>query len=90
MERGSGRTTKQMEGAPQNSVFVWVNGHTKYPERLAKKIGRDDLKIVTPYWLESNAWRGCRFTGVAVDHAAHLTNRQRDGLQGLLLYVIDA
>ena len=86
MARGKGATTQQMEAAPKGAVFVWCNGNTDYPRLLARKIGREDLRIETPAWLEGR-WIGLELTGVAVDHAAQLTDRQWDGFQGALTRV---
>ena len=86
MDRGAGATTKQIEAAPKGAVFVWCNGHTDYAIRLAQKIGREDLRIESPTWLEDR-WRGLELTGVVVDHAARLTDRQWDGYQGALTRV---
>ena len=79
--RQTGRTAKQLLSAPRDSVFVWVNGNTSYPMGLAKLLGRDDLKIVSPTWLENDGYRGVSLTGVIVDHAASLTDRQIQALQ---------
>ncbi len=86
MPRGNGETTRQMEAAPKWAVFVWCNGQTDYPRLLAQKIGREDLQIQSPMWLEER-WRGITLTGVVVDHAARLTDRQWDGYQGALTRV---
>ena len=86
MARGEGTTTKQMQDAPNGAVFVWCNGHTDYAINLARKIGRDDLRIESPTWLEER-WRGLELTGVVVDHSARLTDRQWDGYQGVLTRV---
>jgi hypothetical protein len=53
---------------------------------LAQKLGRADLRIESPTWLEES-WLGLELTGVVVDHAARLTDRQRDGYQGALARV---
>ena len=86
MARGKGATTQQMEEAPKGAIFVWCNGQTNYAALLARKIGRQDLQIKSPKWLE-NRWRGLELTGVVVDHAAQLTDRQWDGYQGALTRV---
>lgn len=78
---GRGRTHSQMQEAPQKAVFVWVNGLLDYPKLLAHKIGREDLEIVAPYWLEEH-WRGRELTGLVIDHACQLTERQRHGRDG--------
>lgn len=69
-DRQTGRTTNQMVEAPPDSVFVWVNAHTGYPRDLAARLGRKDLRVVGPDWL--NAGReGMTYRGsVVVDHAA--------------------
>jgi hypothetical protein len=86
MARGEGTTTQQMEEAPKCAVFVWCNGNTDYAVRLARKIGREDLQIKSPTWLEGR-WCGLELTGVVVDHAAQLSDRQWDGFQGALTRV---
>lgn len=86
MARGTGATTKLMEAAPKNAIFVWCNGHTDYAVRLARKIGREDLRIESPTWLEER-WRGLELAGVVVDHAARLTDEQWNGYLGALTRV---
>ena len=44
-DRGSGRTTEQMKDAPVGATFIWCNDRTSYAERLAKHLGRPDLRI---------------------------------------------
>ena len=87
MERGEGTTTKQMQAAPKGAVFVWCNAHTGYATHLTRKIGREDLKIVSPTWLEWERWRGLELTGLVVDHAAQLTDMQWDNYQAALTRV---
>ena len=86
MVRGNGETTRQMEAAPKGAVFVWCNAKTDYAVLLARKIGREDLQIQTPEWFEDR-WRGIELTGVVVDHAARLNDRQWYGYQGALTRV---
>ena len=75
--RGSGRTSAQMTAAPLNSVFVWCNGRHGYPRALARHLGRPDIRIVSPSWVDSGRSLGCAHT-IVVDHAAMLSLRQRD------------
>ena len=82
MARQTGETTRQMEAAPQGAIFVWVNSRLDYTKALAKKLGRDDLEVVSPEWLSSDSWRGRTLTGVIVDHAASLTSTQMRGFDG--------
>jgi len=75
-QRQSGRTSRQMLEALPNSVFIWCNGFTDYPRRLAHDLGRSDLQIVTPGWIEARSWRGVALPEIIVDHATELTNCQ--------------
>jgi hypothetical protein len=86
MARGTGKTTQQMKSAPTGAVFVWCNAHLYYPRMLAKRIGRDDLQIQAPSWLEDR-WRGMKMTGLVLDHAAELTDRQWEGYQCALAQI---
>lgn len=86
MARGEGKTTRQMEAAPKGAIFIWCNGLTEYPRLLARNIGREDLRIESPTFLEER-WKGLELSGVVVDHAAQLTDRQWDELQWALTRV---
>lgn len=77
-----GQTTQQMELAPKAAVFVWVSGDLHYPKKLALAIGRADLQIEAPDWLEHRA-RAQRPSGLVVDHAARLTAEQHAGFRRL-------
>jgi hypothetical protein len=85
--RGSGRTARAMQGAPQGAVYVWVNGHLDYPKNLARKLGREDLKIVSPQWVEDRRWSGLTFPAIDIDHAAKLTEEQWQAYRQLLPYL---
>lgn len=76
MDRGTGITTRQMESAPKNAVYVWCNGVLFYPKELAKKIGRTDLEIVSPGRFDGYSFHGRMLSGLVLDHAAKLTDRQ--------------
>ena len=88
-KRGTGRTTKQIKEAPKNAVYVWVSGDAHYPRRLARELGREDLEIVGPTWIENYRWRGVGSLNVVIDHAAYsfLTNRQNIVLIEMLHYL---
>lgn len=47
-DKSSGRTSQQMIDAPHKAVYVWKDKDLWYPERLAWKLHRRDLKIVSP------------------------------------------
>jgi hypothetical protein len=74
--RGSGRTTAQMQMAPKGAIYIWCNGHLDYPKDLARRLGREDLVIVSPYWLTDRRYSGQRLSGVVIDHAATLSKEQ--------------
>jgi hypothetical protein len=79
-ERCTGRTTRQMQAAPPDAVFVSANHGTKgYDKELASKINRNDLKIVDSSWLTSHRWQGAFFSGI--DHAAKLTKEEQRCLE---------
>ena len=79
--RRSGKTTAQMQAAPRDSYYVWCNGNLSYPIELAKRLGRADLKIVPPSWLnEQNVRKGVE---VELDHATMLDTAGYHALQYL-------
>lgn len=85
-DRQIGRTTTQMRDAPHRAVFVWCNERLDYPRHLANHIGRDDLRIVSPVWLEEKC-RGQIITGLVIDHAAYLSYHQIIGIDAVLAMV---
>lgn len=70
--RRSGRTTAQLSAAPTDAFFVVANEPClAYTKSLAKKLGRNDLQIVTVrYFLSSDRWRGIDANKIAFDHYA--------------------
>ena len=81
--RGTGYTTSQMQAAAQGSIFVWHHDDTRYPQELARKINRTDLKIVGPSYVNSGNWMGLSYPGVCVDHYAFdvMTDKTRYNVQ---------
>jgi hypothetical protein len=75
----SGRTAAQMQAAPRHAIFVWCNNHIEQAQRLARHLGREDLCIVRPGWLESGL--ATLWQAVVFDHAgpAHYTHAQWQG-----------
>lgn len=67
--RGDGTTSKQMKEAPKNAVYVWLHHDLSYPIMLSRKLEREDLKIVSHYWLSDHKYKGMDLTGVILDHA---------------------
>lgn len=82
----SGITTQQMRNAPIGSLYIWCNGILDYPRKLAEEIGRGDLDFRSPGWMSRGAWYGREYSGVVLDHAAHLTQEQMQMFEGLVLY----
>lgn len=78
--RGTGTTTRQMLEAPVGSLFIWCSDNKRYPFELSLWLGRADLNIAPPSYLESSSWRGKRWPAVVVDHAAQLTPYQMQNL----------
>lgn len=66
-----GRTTRQLEMSPQNTIYVWCSSDTKYPKRLCKELDREDIKVVSPYQVEL-AMIGLPRV-VVIDHATILS-----------------
>ena len=75
-KRGSGRTTRAMQDAPKNAVYIWWCAELETPRRLAAVAGRSDLEIVSPWWLTDRQFSGRKLSGVIVDHAAQLSIEQ--------------
>ena len=74
-DRGSGRTTEQMKDAPVGATFIWCNDRTSYAERLAKHLGRPDLRIKPLSWYlwdDGINVRGMSPHMVVIDHAAEV------------------
>jgi hypothetical protein len=67
--RGDETTTKQMKEAKKDAVFVWLNHNLDYPRHLARSLNREDLKIVSPSWLEDRRFVGLNITDIILDHA---------------------
>jgi hypothetical protein len=74
--RGDGTTTNQMKAAPIGAIYIWYHPHRDYAIALAKKCGREDLKIVDPDWLIRGEWRGLALPAIEIDHATVLTKDQ--------------
>jgi hypothetical protein len=74
-DRGTGRTSDLLRAAPREAVFVWCNDRLEYPKQLARAVGRSDLMVVAPSWLQ-HGLIGRRGKCVVVDHAARLSEHQ--------------
>lgn len=75
----TGKTTQQMLDAPTDSYYIWPVSQTMpYAIRLARDLGRTDLKIRPLSSLPSIRYRGKRLSGVVVDHACWPTQEQQE------------
>lgn len=70
-----GKTTAQLVVAPKGAVFIWPVEHAQYAAWLAQRLGRRDLTIKGPSWLNYPLNNG---QVVILDHATRLTDRQFD------------
>lgn len=82
-ERGSGKTTEQMQSAPEGAVYIWLSDNLWYPRDLAKRLRRSDLKIKGISVLDGCELRGMRVP-IIVDHAAELDERRAHVLEALI------
>lgn len=69
MNRQSGRTTRQIITAPEGAVFVWCNSNTDYPMRIAHRLERTDIKVVSLQWLLNRRFVSADRRQVILDHA---------------------
>lgn len=68
-KRGSGRTTQQMLSSPHGAYFIWVNDIIDYPEKLAKHLKREDLKIFGRSTLSVRPLYARDIPALVLDHA---------------------
>lgn len=76
--RQTGRTTRQMEAAPQGAFYIWPRSNSLcYPRRLAAKLRRNDLQIIPLAEFIPEMFRGQTITGCVIDHACmqHMTKK---------------
>lgn len=66
MKRGTSATTRAMQGAPHRAIYIWCNEVLDYPARLAKELGRSDLRIMRRSQLRT--LQGVH-AHVVIDHA---------------------
>jgi hypothetical protein len=79
-----GTTTRQLQYAAPNAVFVWHMGDTRYARRLAAFLGRSDLRIQGRQWISCEAcWRGHQFPDVILDHQISPTELERSHVENL-------
>jgi hypothetical protein len=68
-DRGTGRTTRQMEAMPLNGIFISCHHDAcHYDKNLTRKINRADIQVVPPSWVTSDRWRGNAYSAIVLDH----------------------
>jgi hypothetical protein len=77
-----------MLAAPIGAVFISCHhGALDYDRHLAIKHGRADLKVFDSSWITGHRWQGQSFTGIVIDHAARLSQREGADLKHALTRV---
>lgn len=79
IKQTTGKTTGQMQRAPQGALYVWHCADLAYPTELAAHLGRNDLRIVPPSHFRDGHWQQIR-QRVVIDHytVTFLLSEQRD------------
>lgn len=82
-QRGKGHTTQQLKDAKLGALFIWCNSRIDYPKALARHLGREDIKIVSPSVLECNGerLRGLTLPEIILDHACVPDEREWDVIE---------
>lgn len=80
-------TSGQMIAAPIGCVFVWGSDDLAYPIALAAALSRQDLHVVGPSWLRTWLWNNQTYTGIVIDHAARLTQRELEAFLDVKMLV---
>jgi len=73
-----GKTTLQMTSAPEGSIYVWHTTDTTYATLLAVKLGRQDLKLVSPRWLMYFQFLTEKYPAIIVDHGLVLSETEME------------
>lgn len=68
--RGTGRTTRQMQAMPQKGIFISCNHACMYYDiQLTRKLNRTDIRVVGPDWVTGMSWQGHTYSAIVLDHA---------------------
>ena len=67
----TGKTTEQLKTAPLNAFYVWPNSNLAYPRALLRKLGRNDITLISTYRL-LESMRGIN-RPVVLDHASFVS-----------------
>lgn len=78
-QRGTGRTTRQMEALPIGSIFISCCHQAVYHDvQLTRKLDRPDITVVPPSWVTGMKWQAMRYPGLALDHYYFTMNKFDD------------
>lgn len=72
---------RQMTFAPRGAFYIWPSNILDYAVGLARSLGRPDLRIVGPSWLDDREWESEGHFGIVMDRACNLTDAQVDSLR---------
>ena len=77
--RGTGRTTTQIKNALIGAVYIWpVYASINYPKEIARRLGRDDLRVVPLSWLHTDGYLKIEYSEIVLDHAASARASMRE------------
>jgi hypothetical protein len=69
-DRRTGRSTRQIEGAPQNAIYIVpVSSTIGYYRDIAARVGRTDIRFASPTILSDRRYHGANPASIVVDHA---------------------
>lgn len=84
-DRGTGRTTRQLNALKKNGVYLWCNSQVDYPRRLAAKMCRSDITVLPRSALGcADKYHGVQWSEFDVDHAFWETPASSKELGGLI------
>ena len=70
--RGSGRTTRQILGAPEFAIYIApTNQAAEMFRTMARKLNRGDLEFVSIGRVNAEYFKGRDFSVVVIDHACY-------------------
>ena len=79
-QRGTGRTTGALKAAPDCAFYVCPHGSVAYTKRLAMAMGRSDIRVIGPSFLNGPVVE-VDPNRIVFDHALYnslTTSRERD------------
>jgi hypothetical protein len=68
--RRTGRTTKLIQDAPMYSIFIWCSADLNIPKKMARELGREDLRVESLSFIRPGSLRGLE-QPITLDHHAY-------------------